>query len=283
MKVIFNKYITNFVNPRVMTKHIPILLFLLSFNFCFAQQDSLKTQGVSSGRLTNIIDIQDLATEGFNYWQDKFRGHWAGVHLGLNGFANSDYSMYDENEIDFLDIKLERSTLLDLNLIQFSTGLQRNRNTIGLITGIGMQIQTFHLNQNTSIDKSGYRIEPFELFYDSNQKSKLSSTYLTIPLLIEFQVSIRQYANRFYFATGILAQKRLSTHTKIKYRSNKKKEKLKTPDDFYMHDFRFSMMARMGYRWINLFASYDIRPLFIKNKGPEVYPFSFGVTLISFK
>lgn len=265
-----------------MIKHTSIWLFLLAFNLCFAQQDRLENQGVSSGRLTSIIDIQNLAAEGFNYWQDKFQGHWAGVHLGFNGFANADYSIYKDNEIGFLDIKLERSTLLDLNLIQFSQGLQRNRNTIGLITGIGLQIQTFYLNQNTSIEKNAFRLEPVKLFYESNQKSKLSSTYLTIPLLVEFQVPVRKYANRLYFATGILAQKRLSTHTKIKYRRNNKKEKLKTPDDFYMHDFRYSAMVRLGYRWINLFASYDIRPLFIEKKGPEVYPFSFGISLLSF-
>ncbi len=265
-----------------MMKHISILLFLLSFNLCLAQQDSLKNQGVSSGRLANIIDIQNLANEGFNYWQDKFRGHWSGIHFGLNGFANSDYSNYSEENVDFLDVELHRSTLLDLNLIQISKGVQRNRNTIGLITGVGLQIQTFHLDQKTSIEKTSFRIEPIELFYESNQKSKLSSTYLTIPFLVEFQIPIRQYANRFYVATGILAQKRLSTHTKIKYRRNNKKEKLKTPDDFYMHDFRYSAMIRFGYRWVNVFASYDLRPLFIENKGPELYPFSLGIALFSF-
>ncbi len=268
-----------------MKRILNIFLILFLAGFCYGQQqpDSIKAETYSSSRLANIIDIQNLASGGFNYWEDKFRGHWAGVHLGLNGFANADYSIYPEENQGFLDVKLHRSTLLDINLIQISQGIQRNRNTIGLITGIGMQIQTFHLDQNTSIEHRPRKVEPIYLFFTSNQKSKLSSTYLTIPFLVEFQLPIRQYENRMYLTTGILVQNRLSTHTKIKYRrEDERKEKLKTPDDFYMHDFRYSVMLRMGYRWLNVFATYDIRPLFIEDKGPEAYPFSFGITLLSF-
>ncbi len=195
---------------------------------------------------------------------------------------NEDYSAYAAEDDDFLNVELHRSTLLDINLIQISQGFQSSRNTIGFVTGIGMQIQTFYLNQNTSIEMGNRRVEPLSLFFDSNQKSKLSSAYLTIPLLVEFQIPIRKYANRFYISTGILAQKRLITNTKIKYRKNNKKEKLKTPDDFFMYDMRYSAMIRLGYRWVNLFATYDLRPLFKDNKGPELYPFSVGLTLLSF-
>ena len=120
------------------------------------------------------------------------------------------------------------------------------------------------------------------MYYDSNQKSKLSSVYLNIPLLIEFQVPVKNYGNRFYVSAGMVTGFRLNTHTKIKYRANGKKEKLKTPDDFYLHDVRFSATLQMGYRWVNLFATYDIQPLFQKNKGPELYPFSVGIALLSF-
>ncbi|MGQ8335588.1 hypothetical protein ACUNWD_03495 [Sunxiuqinia sp. A32] len=265
-----------------MKKLVTILLFVLSLGICKAQQpDSLKIESVTPGKIANIIDIQDLAAEGYNYWEQKFKGHWSGIHFGLNGLANTDYNMYTEDQEGFLDINLQRSTLLDINLIQISQGVQRNRNTIGLITGVGLQVQTFHLDQNTSIEEGQNRIEPVQLIFDANQKSKLSSTYLTIPLLVEFQIPIKTYTNRLYLATGIVGQKRLTTHTKIKYRKNNQKEKLKIPDDFHMHNIRYSAMFRVGYRWINLFASYDFRPLFIEDKGPEMYPFSFGVTLIS--
>ena len=261
-------------------------LFILFLMFVFVaskgqQKDSiLIQQSVPEG--PNIINPYGGLPEGFNYWEDKFKGHWSGVYFGLNGLAKTDYSMYPSEETGFLDSKLIRSTVLDVNLIQLSQGLQHTRNTIGLVTGLGMEFQTYFLHKNTSVEKGVDRIQPVTLYYDSNQKSKFSSAYLSVPLLVEFQIPIEDYGNRFYISTGIVANKRLSTHTKIKYRKNNKKEKLKTPDDFYMHDVRVSAVVRAGYRWVNLFASYDLQPLFQENKGPAVYPFSFGVALFTF-
>lgn len=265
-------------------KQLLLILHLVLF-FCSAgaqQRDSIQNSRQVAGRYPNIIQPHGVITDGFNYWDDAFKGHWGGIYLGVNGFMNDDYSMYPEENSGFLDVNLLRSTVFDLNLLQFSKSLQRTRNTIGLVTGVGLELQTYFLDKKTSIEKGNSRIEPIEQYYDSKQKSKLSSVYLSVPLLVEFQVPIKNYGNRLYFSAGVVVNKRLSTHTKVKYRENGKKEKLKTPDDFYMHDFRFSGMFRMGYRFINLFVTYDLQPLFQKEKGPELYPFSVGIALFSF-
>tara|TARA_R110002050_G_scaffold68181_1_gene147955 strand:+ start:5693 stop:6493 length:801 start_codon:yes stop_codon:yes gene_type:complete len=259
---------------------LPLVLFTVTSK---AQlNDSIEVRQPAWGNQPIIIQPHGVVTDGFNYWEDDFTGHWSGIYLGVNGLADQDYSMYSDEEAGFLDVDLWRSTVLNVNLIQFSKSLQRTRNTIGLVTGLGMEIQTYFLDKKTSIEQGPSRIEPVERFYDSKQKSKLSSIYLSVPLLVEFQVPVKNYGNRIYLAGGIVASKRLNTHTKVKYRENGKKEKLKMPDDFYMHEFRFSGMLRVGYRWINLYASYDLQPLFQEGEGPELYPFSFGLALISF-
>ncbi len=265
-------------------KHFTLILSLVACVFFVSAQpaDTLQVKQSMSRRQPNIIQPHGVVTDGFNYWDDEFKGHWSGIYLGVNGFTNEDYSMYAEEDAGFLDVNLLRSTVLNLNLIQFSKSLQRTRNTIGLVTGLGLEIQTYFLDKKTSIEKGGYRIEPIEQFYDSKQKSKLSSTYLSAPLLVEFQVPLKEYGNRIYLAAGVVLQKRLSSHTKVKYRENGKKEKLKTPDDFYIHDFRFSGMVKIGYRFVNLYATLDLQPLFVTDKGPELYPFSIGLALFSF-
>jgi hypothetical protein len=74
---------------------------------------------------------------------------------------------------------------------------------------------------------------------------------------------------------------RLTSHTKIKYRKEQK-EKLKVPDHYSLQDFKYGLMFRTGYRWINVFATYELTPLFKNDKGPHLTPFTFGITLISF-
>ncbi|HKJ41686.1 MAG TPA: hypothetical protein VKA27_06295 [Sunxiuqinia sp.] len=259
-----------------------VLGSFLSIGVSAQQPDSLSIKHSNGKNGPKIIQMDGIVTDGFNYWNEKFSGHWSGIYFGFNGLAKADYSMYDADDAGFLDVNLWRSTVVNLNLLQFSKGLQHNRNTIGVVTGLGMEVQTYFLDRNTSIEKGENRIEPVHLFYDSNQKSKLSSFYLSVPFLVEFQIPVSNYGNRFYISAGVVANKRLSTQTKVKYRKNNKKEKLKTPDDYYMNDIRFSGTIKIGYRWINLYATYDLQQLFQDSRGPEVFPYSFGVALISF-
>lgn len=261
-------------------------LFLATITTLLAysqENDSIIVVKSPAGRLSGLIDIQDLVNEGFNYWDEEFEGHWAGVELGVNSFIKSDYSLYPAAENNFLENNLLLSNVLNLNVLQYSKGLQQTRNTIGLVTGVGLSLQSYHLNSNTTIELDENRkVIPQTLFFDSNQKSKLSSVYLEVPLLVEFQIPVSHFANRVYFSAGIIGSKRLETHTKIKYRKNGERQKLKSPGDYSIRDLKVSGVIRMGYRWINLFASCDVVPLFEDRRGPELYPFTVGIKLISF-
>lgn len=228
-------------------------------------------------KLLRNIDLKDFSERGFNLWKDKFSGHWAGIDFGFNTFLNADYSNYDS---EFMENDLFLSNSTYINLIQQSIGLQRNLNTIGLVTGIGLHLQSYRLDKNTTIRRlDNGKIVPQILYFDQNQKSKLSIVSLTFPLLAEFQIPVHHFKNRIYFSAGLYGGIRLSSHTKIKYRSEGKKEKLKVPGHYSLHDFKYGLMLRTGYRWINIFATYELIPLFKENKGPVLTPFTFGVTL----
>ena len=269
-----------------MTKNeLLIILFLLisGLNTLSAQEDTgvvAGSQQTDSITQPLIIDINQ--PEGFNFWDERFKGNWAGIFLSVNGFDRADYSMYTNDRQGFLKPKFWKSNGLSINIIQISKRLQRNRNFIGLVTGVGMDIQSYSLDQNYSLQKGDKRIEPVRLSFEQNQKSKFASTYLSVPLLIEFQVPVANYSNRLYFSAGVIGSLRLNTHTKVKYRSNNKKQKLKESGNFNLNDFRFAGTVRLGYRWVNLFATYDLQPLFKDDKGPVLYPFSVGLALITF-
>ncbi|MFA5329182.1 MAG: hypothetical protein WC384_15415 [Prolixibacteraceae bacterium] len=264
-----------------------VLLFIITLFVAiqaFTQEtDSIVVVQSPSGRLSKLIDIQDLVNEGHNYWDKDFKGHWAGVEFGFNGLAKPDYSMYPEEDKGFLDNNFLHSNVLNLNVFQYSKGIQQNRNTIGIVTGIGLSFQSLRLNNNTSIyTDENRKVFPENLYFDSNQKSKLSSLYVEIPLLVEFQIPVLNEANRLYFSAGITGAKRLETHTKVKYRKDGKREKLKSPGDYSIPEYKVSGTLRVGYRWINLFASYDLVPLFEDRRGPVLYPFTVGIKLVSF-
>ncbi|MFV0376391.1 MAG: outer membrane beta-barrel protein [Mangrovibacterium sp.] len=262
-----------------------LFLFLLTSAGSFAQnQDTAAFQpdSLQADSTLQILSFDLNPSQGFNFWEERFKGNWAGVFLAVNDFDRADYSMYNGSEDGFLETSLWKSNSLSINPIQVSMRLQRNRNFIGLVTGLGLDLQSYRLDAATSIRKGEQGIEPVHLSYEDNQKSKFSSTYLTLPLLLEFQIPMGNYNRRLYFSGGVIGSLRLASHTKVKYRIDGKRQKLKTPGDFYLRDTRLSGTIRMGYRWINLFATYDFYPLFKDDRGPVLYPFSVGVGLVKF-
>jgi hypothetical protein len=245
--------------------------------------DSIIVVKSPASRLSGLIDIQDLVNQGYNFWNEEFKGHWSGIEVGINGFANKDYSMYPAEQNNFLKNTILLSNSLNLNILQYSMGLQQIRTTIGLVTGLGVSFQGYRIEDYTTIhlDKN-YKVQPENVQISSSQKSKFGMINLEIPLLAEFQVPIKNYENRMYISTGLIGLIRLETHTKVVYRHDGKNEKLWTPGNYSVRDFKAAATIRIGYRWINLFATYDIFPLFLDEKGPVLYPYSVGFSLITF-
>ena len=254
------------------------ILVFGSFNVSSQVADTIIPIEENPEKLLKKIKIGKIE-DGFNFWQDDFSGHWAGIDFGFNSFIKKDYTGYQSN---FMDNDVFRSNSTYVNIIQQSIGLQHNRNTIGLVTGLGIHLQSYRLNQNTTIQRlPNDKITPKTIDSKDNQKSKLSVVSLYMPILAEFQVPINHYENRFYFSGGLYVSYRLDSHTKIKYREEQK-EKLKVPDHFSLHTFKYGLMLRTGYRWINLFVTYEPLPLFKKDFGPELTPFTFGITILQF-
>ena len=227
-----------------------------------------------------ILRNLNLNSGGFNFWEDKFVGHWAGIDLGFNTFLNSDYSGYDN---EFMKNKMIRSSSWNLNLIQQSIGLQRNRNNFGLVTGIGLEYQYYRLNDSTTIVRSDNDIVIPKYFnYSDNQGSKLFLFSATLPLLAEIQIPINNYKNRLYFSSGMYFSYRIVSYTKITYR-DVQMHRLKITDKYALQNFKYGLMFRTGYRWINFYAKYELTPFFKKDKGPDLTPFVVGLTLLRFK
>ncbi len=177
-----------------------IVLFLCTgiFKTSLAQEtDTIVPVNKDPEKILRKIDAQKINRNGFNFWQERFSGHWAGVDFGFNTFVNKDYSGYDS---EFMKNDVFRSNSTYVNLIQQSIGLQHNRNTIGLVTGLGLHLQSYRLDKNTTIERGPNDvIEPKTLFFDQNQKSKLSVVSVMVPLLAEFQVPVHNYENRTSF------------------------------------------------------------------------------------
>jgi len=214
--------------------------------------------------------------------RESFKGHWAGLEFGVNGFMDKNQSLTLKDDLALLDLKQARSWNINLNFMQYGVGLGTDK--IGLLTGMGLEFNNYHfsnpislmLDNGITVIDSTYINGDFEV-----SKSKLSTTNLTIPLLLEFQIPTGDHGDRIFISGGMIGGLRIGAHTKVIYDDNGRK-KDKNHSDFNLTTFRYGFTARLGFKGLKLFANYYPVQLFEKDKGPEVYPFSVGLILFNF-
>lgn len=112
----------------------------------------------------------------------------------------------------------------------------------------------------------------------SYKKSKLGLTYLDFP--IEFRLKTN---NKIRASVGVKLGYLLDAKTKYKGDlENGTQVILKSRDVAQVDKFRFGPTVRFGYDWFQLSAFYSVTHIFEKDRGPDVYPISLGITFMPF-
>ncbi|CAG5076365.1 porin family protein [Parvicella tangerina] len=114
----------------------------------------------------------------------------------------------------------------------------------------------------------------------SIKKNKINLNYLELPFELRFRtmnqsVEERNVANfRFYvgFKGGVL----VNSHTK--YKDDETKIKVYDIDNLLM--YRYGPTLRIGFKKLSFHAFYSLTSIFETGRGPELYPFSIGLSWI---
>lgn len=230
-------------------------------------------------------DNESYSNEGNNRWErrnsDKhFKGHWDAFQLGINSYLSADKSTSLPAADDYMSLNTNKSINVNFNMFQQSFGLIGKN--FGLLTGLGFEFTNYVFDGNNTIDKNasgeiisvdpGYKLD----------KSKLVTTYLTVPLLLEFQFPGEKRSNRLYMNAGVVGGIKLGAHTKIKYKENGDKQNKKNRNDFNLNALRYGFTGRVGIKHLSLYGTYYPVTLFEKHKGPELYPFMVGFSFDGF-
>ena len=206
---------------------------------------------------------------------NRFKGHWEGIEFGFNAFDKPDYSMYNASDKDFMSLNQGKSLEIDFNFYELNIGLCKNY--IGLVSGMGLSFNNYRFENSYTLQKGQFMTEPVSLNPDNLSKTKLAISYLNVPLLLEFQVPVNHNEGRLFVNAGIIGGVKIGSHTKVKYSDKKDKDR----SGFNLNAFKYEATARIGYKDICLFANYSLTPLFQSGKGPELTPFTIGISFLN--
>ncbi|MEX2379746.1 MAG: outer membrane beta-barrel protein [Vicingaceae bacterium] len=275
-----------------MKKGIIAFGFIVAFISTNAQSDSSKVivkKGVHTNGDTNtfkwgnskviVISIEDDTTKKKECEPKDRWNHFAGVDLGINGFLSPANSVDLQKEGEFMDLNYAKSISVAINFMEFYIPVWQEK--IGFSTGLGFEFNSYDLDRDYSIFSNKDTTVGIADETKDIEKNKFRSTMLNLPLMLETNIG-KDAKHSFHLAVGGMASYRVGSKTKQIFSQNGSDHKVKNRTDFNMNPFRFSAVARIGYGDFTLFAAYSLTPIFEKDKGPELYPFTVGLSLVSF-
>jgi hypothetical protein len=151
--------------------------------------------------------------------------------------------------------------------------------SLSIMSGLGIDWVNYKFNQEVTIREidgvaTQVPIESVSNIFSYMKKSKLTGSYINVPLLLKIHIH-----RRFFIAAGVTGGVNIGSHTKVVFvDTNGKKQKYKDYN-IDLATFRYGYTVRAGFRSLSMYTNYYVSPLFDKDKGPQVYPFVIGISL----
>ncbi len=164
----------------------------------------------------------------------------------------------------------------DVSLHFLPTRLAMAKGHVNIVTSLNLDIQQYAWNKSVYMMPDTDRVV---MVKDSVkfEKSKLTSYYLQVPVMLNFQTKPDDEDKNFTFSVGGFGGIFTGAKSKIKYPEG---DKLKTRDDFNLNKMRYGVTARIGYRNMEFYTNYTLSDMFQDNRGPQFNSITFGVGLM---
>jgi len=231
----------------------------------------------------------------------KFNGHWAGVELGINGYVNDKFNMNFNPQCPYMNMNTARSMVVNLNPFEFNVNLAKNK--LGFTSGLGFQLSNYYFTESyvmipDSSQLVAYKVKDGNNNYISLKQDKLFVSYLTIPLLFEYQTNPKRNLKSFHVSLGVIGGVRICSYSKQIYNSIDQTYYLvdangsrvasyyvdnnvvRSYGAYHLSPFKLDASFRIGWSFLNLFSTYSLTPMFQNNQGPVLYPWTVGITLL---
>ncbi|MFN0274444.1 MAG: outer membrane beta-barrel protein [Chitinophagales bacterium] len=211
--------------------------------------------------------------EDEDHYVDNFDTEWFLLSLGYNTFLNPDMKLEVAPPYEALgDLNFWGS--MDVNLDLFKSRVSFGNGFVNFNYGLAFEWHHYRFDRNFTIlpDVDSLTLVEETLEYDKN---KFNTTHLTVPLSLGFETKPWDTDESFRMGFGYNPGLRIKCKTKHKIDGNSDIEK----DQFNVNDFRQEVNTTIGYGKFNVYASYDLTPLFKEGEGPELYPVAVGIII----
>ncbi|HQQ94474.1 MAG TPA: DUF2807 domain-containing protein [Bacteroidia bacterium] len=238
------------------------------------------------GRKIIIIDKEEDQgnNEDFDVEvDDYFNGyrHWAGFSFGVNGYVDPARQIEIAGPYSYMNIDYSKSFNYQFNLFENQFHLIKQK--LVLVTGFGFDYHSYQLEQKVKLlaDEKGLYGQIDTTGEFNYKKNRLRNTYIQVPLLLEFNGNGKS-SKCFHIAAGVIGQYQILSRTRQLLERDSYEYDIQRKAPYNTNPFMLKAHVNLGYSRWTFFGEYALTPLFQKNKGPELYPFSVGLRIVPF-
>ena len=272
-----------------MKKFSTVVLFLLIVTSIKAQNlesDSLDGYDTTKFRLRNTT-VTIVSPSEEEAYPDTVKlttkrrqryDHFNGIDFGVNGFLSDDNSFDLQEDAEFLELDYAKSWYIAVNFLEKYIPIAHEK--FGISTGLGVEANRYFFDKEITLVSTGDTTIGITDITKNISKNKMNVLMLNWPLFLETNLG-KDALHSFHLAIGGMLSYRLRSRTMQKFRQNGEDFKVRNRTDFNMNPFRLNAVVRLGYGDFTVFASYGLTSVFDDDKGPEVFPFTAGVSLLT--
>lgn len=241
--------------------------------------DTLSVITIGKRRIEVIENNNQTRVRMTRVPNGNFKGHFAGFDLGMNNLMTSGMSSSFADDERFMEVNLAKSINVGINFLQYSIPLTAS-NHLGLVTGAGINFSNYRFDNPSLMHRDDVtgKIVGNPVDRDLLEKHKLVTTFINFPLMLETQFSSSDNQHQGFLSVGGFFGMKTGSHTKVVYDGKTDK----VYGNLNIRPYQYGLAFRGGYRWLKIFANYHLSSLFEDEKGPEVFPFTVGLTLANF-
>lgn len=200
----------------------------------------------------------------------NFEPHTTGIYIGFSSLSKGFLGFSNP---DNLDLKASKSWEIGFTLFEGSLPLSRD-NHWGFAAGLGWGYTSFRLDGNYAFNKIDgiTQIEPGGEGEAAYTRSRLRYFYFRIPVTVQWQKRF-SHQGPLFFSAGPEFEIRHGVKSKVKYAGQSRN----IGNDLNVRPVGINLLAQAGYEDWGVYLRYSTYNLFQHDKGPEIYPYSFGV------
>ncbi|WP_236973758.1 porin family protein [Membranihabitans maritimus] len=227
----------------------------------------------------NALEGLDISFKKKDKPLKNVKTRWFLVDLGFASYL-SENTLPEIGGINPMEPDIINSVSWRLHVVRQRINLINHN--VNLMYGAGFTFNYYGFSNPATLEpfepNVTYTLEESDSY--SYKKNHLRTTYLHIPVMLNFESNPRKKSKSFHLNAGVYGNVLMGAKT-VQRTNN---VKIKTKDKFNLNNFQYGLIGSIGYGPITFYGTMGLNELFKpeKSSGYDVTPITFGLSILPF-